>query len=80
VTIPLPTIDRLIDVLDRVRKLCAGEEARRLWWVATGVLESVRADRSSQRCREAAVRQIDRQIKRLVDGGETEFSADHRAN
>ncbi|HSC11356.1 MAG TPA: Hpt domain-containing protein, partial [Rhodanobacteraceae bacterium] len=24
-------LDRLIDVLDRVRKLCAGEEARRLW-------------------------------------------------
>ncbi len=63
-------LDRLIDVLDRVRKLCAGEEARRLWWVATGVLESVRSGSLEA---SAAVKllfgKIDRQIKRLVDGG-----------
>ncbi|HEX3122676.1 MAG TPA: Hpt domain-containing protein, partial [Rhodanobacteraceae bacterium] len=70
-------LDRLIDVLDRVRKLCAGEEARRLWWVATGVLESVRSGSLEA---SAAVKllfgKIDRQIKRLVDGGEAEFAAD----
>jgi chemosensory pili system protein ChpA (sensor histidine kinase/response regulator) len=70
-------LDRLIDVLDRVRKLCAGEEARRLWWVATGVLESVRSGTLEA---SAAVKllfgKIDRQIKRLVDGGESEFAAD----
>ncbi|HSE13402.1 MAG TPA: Hpt domain-containing protein [Rudaea sp.] len=70
-------LDRLIDVLDRVRTLCAGEDARRLWWVATGVLESVRSG-----ALEASVAvkllfgKIDRQIKRLVDGGEAEFAAD----
>ncbi|HET7777411.1 MAG TPA: Hpt domain-containing protein, partial [Rudaea sp.] len=70
-------LDRLIDVLDRVRKLCAGEEARRLWWVAAGVLESVRSGSLET---SAAVKllfgKIDRQIKRLVDGGESEFAAD----
>ncbi|HET7064084.1 MAG TPA: Hpt domain-containing protein, partial [Rudaea sp.] len=70
-------LDRLIDVLDRVRKLCAGDEARRLWWVATGVLESVRSGSLEA---SAAVKllfgKIDRQIKRLVDGGESEFAAD----
>lgn len=70
-------LDRLIDVLDRVRALCAGEDTRRLWWVATGLLESVR---NGSLQASAAVKllfgKIDRQIKRLVDAGESEFAAD----
>src|SRR5487761_2009771 len=34
-------LTRLIDVLDRLRTACAQEDARRLWWVASGVLEGV---------------------------------------
>ena len=52
-------------------------DARRLWWVASGLLESVR-DGSVQA--NAAVKllfgKIDRQIKRLVDSGEADFGVD----
>ena len=70
-------LDRLIDVLDRVRALCVQDDARRLWWVATGLLESVRSGTLEAN---AAVKllfgKIDRQIKRLVDDGEDNFAAD----
>ena len=70
-------LDRLIDVLDRVRGLCSNEDARRLWWIATGLLESVRSGAVQAN---AAVKllfgKIDRQIKRLVDSGETDFATD----
>jgi chemosensory pili system protein ChpA (sensor histidine kinase/response regulator) len=70
-------LDRLIDVLDRVRRLCSNEDARRLWWVASGLLESVRSGSVQAN---AAVKllfgKIDRQIKRLVDNGEGDFSHD----
>jgi chemosensory pili system protein ChpA (sensor histidine kinase/response regulator) len=70
-------LDRLIDVLDRVRGLCTNEDARRLWWIATGLLETVRSGAVEAN---AAVKllfgKIDRQIKRLVDSGEADFSAD----
>jgi chemosensory pili system protein ChpA (sensor histidine kinase/response regulator) len=68
-------LDRLIDVLDRVRRLCSNEDARRLWWIASGLLESVRSGSVQAN---AAVKllfgKIDRQIKRLVDNGEGDFS------
>jgi chemosensory pili system protein ChpA (sensor histidine kinase/response regulator) len=70
-------LDRLIDVLDRVRRLCSNEDARRLWWIASGLLESVRSGSVQAN---AAVKllfgKIDRQIKRLVDSGEGDFSAE----
>jgi chemosensory pili system protein ChpA (sensor histidine kinase/response regulator) len=70
-------LDRLIDVLDRVRALCSNEDARRLWWIATGLLETVRSGGVEAN---AAVKllfgKIDRQIKHLVDSGEADFSAD----
>ncbi|MGH8172131.1 MAG: Hpt domain-containing protein, partial [Rhodanobacteraceae bacterium] len=35
-------LDRLNNVLDRLRMLSHGTEARRLWWVAGGVIEAVK--------------------------------------
>ncbi|HEY2394399.1 MAG TPA: Hpt domain-containing protein [Rudaea sp.] len=70
-------LDRLIDVLDRVRRLCNNEDARRLWWVASGLLETVRSGSVQA---SAAIKllfgKIDRQIKRLVDSGEADFSVE----
>ena len=65
---------RLIDVLDRLRASCAEEETRRLWWIATGVLEGVGSGAIEAN---AAVKllfgKVDREIKRLVDAGEGSF-------
>jgi chemosensory pili system protein ChpA (sensor histidine kinase/response regulator) len=70
-------LDRLIDVLDRVRRLCSNVDARRLWWVASGLLETVRSGSVQA---SAAIKllfgKIDRQIKRLVDNGEADFSVE----
>ena len=70
-------LDRLIDVLDRVRRLCSNVDARRLWWVASGLLETVRSGSVQAN---AAIKllfgKIDRQIKRLVDSGEADFSVE----
>ena len=70
-------LDRLIDVLDRVRRLCSNVDARRLWWVASGLLETVRSGSVQA---SAAIKllfgKIDRQIKRLVDSGEADFSVE----
>src|SRR5579871_1847231 len=69
-------LERLVAVLDRLRGACTEEETRRLWWIASGVLEGVQA-----RAIEAnpAVKllfgKVDREIKRLVDAGEPNFRA-----
>ena len=67
-------LERLIGILDRLRAACTQENARRLWWIATGVLESVASGALEAN---AAVKllfgKVDREIKRLVDTGETGF-------
>ncbi|MDR3389170.1 MAG: Hpt domain-containing protein [Rudaea sp.] len=69
-------LERLIGVLDRLRAACTQEDARRLWWIATGVLESVASGAIEAN---AAVKllfgKVDREIKRLVDAGEAGFAA-----
>jgi chemosensory pili system protein ChpA (sensor histidine kinase/response regulator) len=67
---------RLAEVLDRLYAICSHEDTRRLWWIANGVLDGVRSQTI-----EASVAikvlfgKIDREIKRLIDEGETAFSA-----
>ncbi len=67
-------LERLIGILDRLRAAGTQEDARRLWWIATGVLESVASGALEAN---AAVKllfgKVDREIKRLVDSGETAF-------
>lgn len=69
-------LNRLIGVLDRLRAACTQEDARRMSWIATGVLESVASGAIEAN---AAVKllfgKVDREIKRLVDAGEVGFAA-----
>ena len=65
---------RLIQILDRLRAMSVQVEARRLWWIASGVLEGV-----SLQALDASVAvkllygKVDREIKRFVDAGEADF-------
>ncbi len=69
-------LDRLIHVLDRLRAACAHDDARRLWWVAGGVLEAVQnAALEANAAVKLLFGKIDREIKRLVDSGEDNFVA-----
>jgi chemosensory pili system protein ChpA (sensor histidine kinase/response regulator) len=69
-------LERLIGILDRLRAACTQDDARRLWWIATGVLESVASGAIEAN---AAVKllfgKVDREIKRLLDTGEAGFAA-----
>ena len=69
-------LERLIGILDRLRAAGTQEDASRLWWIATGVLESVASGALEAN---AAVKllfgKVDREIKRLVDSGEDAFRA-----
>src|SRR5581483_4493749 len=73
---PAAHLERLTGVLDRLRNACAQDDARGLWWVASGVLESVASGAIEAN---AAVKllfgKVDREIKRLVDSGEAAFQA-----
>lgn len=67
-------LSRLIQILDRLRAMSVQVEARRLWWIASGVLEGV-----SLQALDASVAvkllygKVDREIKRFVDAGESDF-------
>jgi chemosensory pili system protein ChpA (sensor histidine kinase/response regulator) len=63
--------------LDRLRGLTDQDEARRLWWIAGGVVEAVRAGGiDSSAALKLLFGRIDREIKRLADVGEASFRAD----
>ena len=69
-------LDRLNNVLDRLRALSYGSEPRRLWWVAGGVIEAVREGALEP---SVAVKLlfggVDREIKRFADGGENALAS-----
>jgi len=65
---------RMIEVLDRLRSACTQDDARRLWWVASGVLEGVASGAvEANPAVKLLFGKVDREIKRLVDGGEAGF-------
>ena len=67
---------RMIEVLDRLRSACTQDDARRLWWVASGVLEGVASGAvEASPAVKLLFGKVDREIKRLVDGGEAGFRA-----
>jgi chemosensory pili system protein ChpA (sensor histidine kinase/response regulator) len=73
---PAAQLERLIGVLDRLRAICAEENAQRLWWVAAGVLESVAsASLEANVAIKLLFGKVDREIKRLLDVGESGFRA-----
>ncbi|HEV7490150.1 MAG TPA: Hpt domain-containing protein [Rhodanobacteraceae bacterium] len=69
-------LDRLNNVLDRLRTISHGSEPRRLWWVAGGVIEAVRDGTLEP---SVAVKLlfggVDREIKHFADGGEDALTA-----
>jgi chemosensory pili system protein ChpA (sensor histidine kinase/response regulator) len=69
-------LDRLGNVLDRLRALSYGTEPRRLWWVAGGTIEAVREGGLEA---SVAVKLlfggVDRQIRRFAEFGESGFAA-----
>lgn len=67
-------LTRLMAISDRLCKVTSDEQARRLWWVAGGVLEAllVRALDASVSVKLLFGR-VDREIKRLVEEGEATF-------
>jgi len=67
---------RLVDVLDRLRTISHAAEARRLWWIAAGVIESVESGGLEP---SVAVKllfgRVDREIHRFAEVGEGGFAA-----
>ncbi len=74
---PQEAIGGLMGTLERLRAITTLEEARRLWWVGTGVLDAILAGGIDP---SAALKvlfgRVDREIKRLADVGEQSFRVD----
>ncbi len=71
---PQVQLERLIGVLDRLRAICVEENCQRLWWVSSGVLESVASGaQETNVALKLLFGKVDREIKRLLDGGEGSF-------
>ena len=68
---------RLVDVLDRLRAISHGAEARRLWWVAAGVVDAVeKRDLEASVAVKLLFGRVDREIHRFAQNGEAGFKAD----
>lgn len=68
----------LTDVLDRLRGLSTHEEVRRLWWIASAVLETVHYSAHGASAEvKLLVGKVEREIKRMAEMGEADFHADH---
>ncbi len=64
----------LIGTLDRLRGISTQDDARRLWWIAAGVLDGVRsAAIDVSPALKVLFGRVDREIKRLADVGEGAF-------
>ena len=67
---------RLVDVLDRLRAISHGSDARRLWWIGAGVIEAVEAaDLEASVAVKLLFGRVDREIARFASGGEPAFAA-----
>ncbi|TLY50989.1 MAG: hybrid sensor histidine kinase/response regulator, partial [Gammaproteobacteria bacterium] len=71
---PTTQFGRMSEVLDRLENVCSSDHTRRLWWVANGVLDGVRAGSIEAT---SAIKQmfgkVDREIKLLIAEGEAAF-------
>lgn len=67
-------VSGLINALDGLRSITWGEDARRLWWIAAGLLDGIRAGSvDANQAVKLLFGRVDREIKRLADGGEMAF-------
>jgi len=66
----------LIGILDRLRGLSSNEEARRLWWIASVVLEVVhQGGQGANPEIKLLIGKVDREIKRMAEAGEADLQA-----
>jgi chemosensory pili system protein ChpA (sensor histidine kinase/response regulator) len=70
-------VARISQVCDKLVAIVAQEEARRLFWVAAGVMEALRAKafEPSPQLKQT-IGKVEREIKRLADVGENSFRVD----
>jgi chemosensory pili system protein ChpA (sensor histidine kinase/response regulator) len=67
----------LMNALDGLRSVTSQDDARRLWWVAAGLLDGVRANLvDANQAVKLLFGRVDREIKRLADAGEAAFKLD----
>jgi chemosensory pili system protein ChpA (sensor histidine kinase/response regulator) len=67
---------RLQEALERLLRITHNDEAKRVWWVASALLEGVQAGGvESSPTVKLLFGKVDREIKRLVDSGEASFRA-----
>ena len=69
-------LDRLTNVLDRLRLISHGVEPRRLWWVAGGVIDAVNDGGLEPSVSvKLLFGGVDREIRRFAENGESGFNA-----
>jgi len=73
---PEAMLARLFAVLERLRSLCHVTEARRLWWIASVVVDGIKHGAIEVNLTvKLLFGKVDREIKHLVDSGEPSFRA-----
>ncbi len=66
---------KMHDVINRLRAASGSDKGRRLWWVSTAIVESLQHTAiDSSVALKSLMGKVDRQIKRLADLDEQEFS------
>ncbi len=74
---PRGSLDKLGMVLGELEKSCAEESVVRLWWVAGGLIEALHDEGLKPSVSmNKILGQIDRCVKRLIDAGEAELTAE----
>lgn len=69
-------LNRLMDVLDRLRMISSGSDARRLWWIAAGTIEAVEnGGLEASVAVKLLFGRVDREIHRFAREGEAGFAA-----
>ena len=65
------SLQNLADVLSELRKVASNEISKQLFWIANGIVEALQSNGlESSVSLKLLLGQVDRQIKKLVDGGE----------
>ncbi|WP_158675382.1 Hpt domain-containing protein [Thiohalobacter thiocyanaticus] len=65
------SLEQMETVLGRLQAASASAQARRLWWIARGLVQALRADRIEvSMATKLLLGQVDRQIKRVIDADE----------
>ena len=66
------SLAQMEEVLGRLQAACESQEARRLWWIARALVRSLHQEwLEASMATKLLLGQVDRQIKRMIDAGET---------